>query len=605
MQLSERVKDFPREPGVYIIRSRGEVIYVGKSASLRGRVRSYFGSSSATSLKTRALREEADDIDYIVTDSEVEALILEENLIKEYRPRYNVLLKDNKSYPYLQITDEKFPRVAVTRRRGEVEGELYGPYTDAGAMRETLDALEKIFPIKDCGWSAEDGPRRPCLRYHIGRCSAPCAGKVDRETYLDYVEGIREILKGNYDRVAEVLRENMEKAAARNDFEKAAEWRDKITAVKTISNRQRVRLKDRLDRDFIAMDRKEEMGVIQIFFVRRGRISGQDSFEMEFPPEEADGAIIGGFIKKFYRNRGVIPEEIYVEKTPPDAETIEAWLAGVRSGTVEIVTPQRGAKKRVLEMAKRNARFNYQPALSSGKEDNGEALLELEGELGLPGPPERIEGYDISNISGEDAVGSMVVFTDGRMNKADYRRFKISGSSGPDDYGMLKQVLRRRFGRMDRGNGDEDGSFSSFPDLVLIDGGKGQLNAGLEVINGLGLGGVNLIGLAKEFEEVYQPGSSGPVGFERDSEGLQLLQRVRDEAHRFALDYHRRLRQKRTVRSSLDSIKGVGPRRKAQLLEVFKSVEGVRRASLEEIKSIPNMPEKVAERIHEFFGENY
>ncbi|MFP3952542.1 MAG: excinuclease ABC subunit UvrC [Candidatus Acetothermia bacterium] len=603
MQLKERVRDFPREPGVYIIRSRGEVIYVGKSASLRDRVRSYFHSSSSTSLKTRVLRDEADDIDYIVTDSEVEALILEENLIKEYRPRYNVLLKDNKSYPYLQITEEEYPRVVVTRRRGQVDGEVFGPYTDAGAMRETLDALEKIFPIKDCGWSAEDGGRRPCLRYHIGLCSAPCAGKVDRETYLEYVDGIRGILKGNYREAIGVLREHMEEAAGRNDFEKAAEWRDKIQAVKKISNKQRVRLKDKLDRDFIAMDRKEDGGVIQIFFVRRGRISGQDSFEMEFPREEKDETIIASFVQKFYRNRAVIPEEIYVEKLPADVETIEAWLSDVRSGGVEIIVPRRGAKKRILEMAERNARFSFKSGDTSRAGERREALLDLQSRLGLPALPERIEGYDISNISGEDAVGSMVVFTDGQEDRSAYRRFKISEVSGRDDYRMIKQVLRRRLGRVDD-PGEEDESFASLPDLILIDGGKGQLSAGEEAVHDLGLDGVNLIGLAKEFEEVYQPGSSEPVGFDQESQALKMLQRVRDEAHRFALDYHRRLRQKRTVRSSLDSIRGVGPKRKAQLLNTFKSVEGVRRASLSEISAIPNMPEKVAERIYRFFADN-
>ncbi|MBS3812308.1 excinuclease ABC subunit UvrC [Candidatus Bipolaricaulota bacterium] len=603
MQLKERVRDFPREPGVYIIRSRGEVIYVGKSASLRDRVRSYFHSSSSTSLKTRVLRDEADDIDYIVTDSEVEALILEENLIKEYRPRYNVLLKDNKSYPYLQITEEEYPRVVVTRRRGQVDGEVFGPYTDAGAMRETLDALEKIFPIKDCGWSADDGGRRPCLRYHIGLCSAPCAGKVDRETYLEYVDGIREILKGNYREAIGVLREHMEEAAGRNDFEKAAEWRDKIQAVKKISNKQRVRLKDKLDRDFIAMDRKEDGGVIQIFFVRRGRISGQDSFEMEFPREEKDETIIASFVQKFYRNRAVIPEEIYVEKLPADVETIEAWLSDVRSGGVEIIVPRRGAKRRILEMAERNARFSFKSGATSRAGERREALLDLQSRLGLPALPERIEGYDISNISGEDAVGSMVVFTDGQEDRSAYRRFKISEVSGPDDYRMIKQVLRRRLGRVDD-PGEEDESFASLPDLILIDGGKGQLNAGEEAVHDLGLDGVNLIGLAKEFEEVYQPGSSEPVSFDQESQALKMLQRVRDEAHRFALDYHRRLRQKRTVRSSLDSIRGVGPKRKAQLLNTFKSVEGVRRASLSEISAIPNMPEKVAERIYRFFADN-
>ncbi len=618
MNLKEEVKDFPEEPGVYIIRSTGEVIYVGKSASLRDRVMSYFNSGKATRMKTKSLREEADEVDYIVTDTEVEALVLEENLIKEYRPKYNVLLRDNKRYPYLKLTDEKFPQLEVSRKRGEASGELFGPYTDSGAMRETLDTIEKIFPIRDCSWSPDDGHRRPCLRYHIDLCPAPCAGKADRESYMETVDQIRDLLKGRIKQVEETLREKMERASENRDYEKAAEWRDKIEALGKISRRQNVRLKNELDRDFIALNREDsestgrgKRGVIQVFFVRSGRISGQDSFQVEFPPEEDKSSILGGFMKKFYANRRVVPQEIYVEEKPEDYETIEEWLSDLRSGRVEFVVPLRGQKKRVLEMAKRNARYDRDSIDGSGKggqkspgEKGAEELKEV---LGLPAAPARIEGYDISNISGTDSVGSMVVFEDGRASKDMYRRFKLE-EEGPDDYAMLKRVLRRRFlhgSESDSDNGKEaDESFSRFPDLILIDGGKGQLNASREALNSLSMGDIPVVGLAKEFERVFQPGREEPVGFEKSSEGLKLLQRVRDEAHRFAVSYHRRLRQKRTVRSSLDAIEGVGPKRKKALLQAFDSVEGVSEASLGELKDVSGLPEPVAERIRDFFKED-
>lgn len=619
MQLKQEVKSFPAEPGVYIIRSTGEVIYVGKSSSLRDRVMSYFSSGKATSVKSKSLREEADGVDYIVTDTEVEALVLEENLIKEYRPKYNVLLKDNKRYPYIKLTDEEFPQLEVTRKRGDEDGELFGPYTDAGAMRKTLDTIEKIFPIRDCSWKPEDGYRRPCLRYHIDLCPAPCAGKADKENYLDSVERIRDLLKGRMGEVEKKLREMMELASEEQDYEKAAEWRDKIKALKKISCNQNVRLNDELDRDFIALNTglsdhpdEQQRGVIQIFFVRSGRISGQDSFDLEFPRQTKRSSILAGFIKKFYANRRVVPAEIYVEEKPEDASTIQAWLTDLRSGRVEFLVPRRGKKRRILEMAKRNAKFNkYSPtnSTSDGKKkvakQGAEKLKEV---LGLPVVPDRIEGYDVSNISGSDSVGSMVVFENGRANKSMYRKFKIMEKEGPDDYAMIKEILRRRFlhGSDDRsGKGDAtDASFSSFPDLILIDGGKGQLNAAKEVLESLSMGNIPVIGLAKEYEEVYKPGKENPVGFERDSEGLKLLQRVRDEAHRFAVSYHRRLRQKRTVRSSLDSIRGIGPKRKKALLAAFNSVEGVARASLGELKDVPNIPDLVAERIRDFFEGN-
>ncbi|MBS3735604.1 MAG: excinuclease ABC subunit UvrC [Candidatus Bipolaricaulota bacterium] len=612
------MKNFPQKPGVYIIRSEGKVIYVGKSASIQDRVRSYFNSGKAESVKTKNLRDEADEVDYIVTDSEVEALILEENLIKEYRPKYNVLLKDNKRYPYIKITDEKFPQLDVSRKRGDGSGELFGPYIDSGAMRKTLDTIEKIFPVRDCSWKPEDGYRRPCLRHHIDLCPAPCAGKADRDTYMESIEKIRDLLKGKIGEIADQLKEKMEISSENKDFEKAAEWRDKLEALKKITRDQNVRLSDELDRDFIALSIEEKSGVdsgargtIQVFFVRAGRITGQDSFDLEFPSEEEPPAILSGFIKKFYSNRRVIPAEIYVEEKPEDLSVIEKWLEESRAGKVEIKVPERGQKKKILDMTSRNARYGMGKALGVGtdrkKSATDRGVEEIQEVLGLPTPPHRIEGYDVSNISGTDSVGSMVVFEGGRSTNRKYRRFRIQ-EKGPDDYLMLQEVLRRRFRHgLDAGDeeneGEADESFSKFPDLILIDGGKGQLNASTKVLESLSMDNIPVIGLAKEYEEVYRPGNTAPVGLSRDSEGLKLLQRIRDEAHRFAVDYHRRLRQKRTVRSSLDSIKGVGPKRKKALLSTFNSVNRVRNASLEELKSISEIPDKVAERVAEFFSE--
>lgn len=619
MQLKEEVKNFPQKPGVYIIRSEGEVIYVGKSGSLKDRVRSYFNSGKPDSVKTKNLRDEADEVDYIVTDSEVEALILEENLIKEYRPKYNVLLKDNKRYPYIKITDEKFPQLEVSRKRGDGSGELFGPYIDSGAMRKTLDTIEKIFPVRDCSWKPEDGYRRPCLRYHIDLCPAPCAGKADRDEYMESIEKIRGLLKGKIGEIADQLKEMMEIASKDKDFEKAAEWRDKLEALKKITRDQNVRLSDELDRDFIALSIEEKSGenggapgTIQVFFIRAGRITGQDSFDLEFPSEEETPAILSGFIKKFYSNRRVIPAEIYVEEMPEDLSVIKKWLSESRAGKVEIKVPERGQKKKILDMASRNARYGRSKARGVGtgrkKSAPDRGVEEIQEVLGLPSPPHRIEGYDVSNISGTDSVGSMVVFEGGRSTNRKYRRFRIREEDGPDDYLMLQEVLRRRFQHgLDAGNEETDGetdeSFSKFPDLILIDGGKGQLSAATTVLESLSMDNIPVIGLAKEYEEVYRPGEPTPVEFSRDSEGLKLLQRIRDEAHRFAVDYHRRLRQKRTVRSSLDSIEGVGPKRKKVLLNTFNSVERVRNASLEELKSISEIPDKVAERVAEFFSE--
>ena len=605
MQLSNKIEHIPKKPGVYIIRSNGVEIYVGKAKSLRDRVRSYLPSNSTSSAKTKALIEQMDDIEYIVTENSAEALILEENLIKEHRPRYNIQLKDNKSYPYVKITKEKFPKIELVRLREEKDedGEYFGPYTQVTALRSTLRTIERLFPIRDCNWSPERGYRRPCLRYYIKECHAPCSGEISEEEYKKEVEKAKELLLGNSDKVIEELKRKMKEASEKKLYEKAAEWRDKIEAVRKLGkNQQKVRISDSRDQDYIALTKKESKGLIQLLFVRNGRISGADNVEITYPPGSNKPEILNGFISSFYSDKSTLPGQIYVCQEPEELETLVDMLSSLRESKVDISVPKRGEKRKVLEMAKRNASFNLREFTEEGDKEKIKAIKELKNLLGLDSLPYRIEGYDISNISGKDSVGSMVVFENGGPVKSDYRKFKIENTSGPDDYRMLQEVIRRRIKRLKRGEASEKSeSFEKLPDLLLIDGGKGQLGAVSEVLAHFGVEEISIIALAKEYEEIFLPDRKKPLVLSPDSIALKLLQRVRNEAHRFAVSYHKKLRQKRTVRSSLDSIKGVGPVRKNKLLSSFGSVTRISKATLQELKDLDKIPDEVAERIHNFY----
>ncbi len=603
--MKQKIEELPEKPGVYIIRSRGVEIYVGKAKSLRDRVKNYLPSRNQNSVKTKALVEEMDDIEYIVTETPAEALVLEENLIKEHRPKYNIQLKDNKSYPYVKITEEKFPKIELVRRREEMEedAEYFGPFTQVTALRDTLKTIDRIFPLRDCNWSPEQGPRRPCLRYYIDECHAPCRGEISEEEYRKEVEKAKKLLTGEKDEVIEELRRKMEKASEKKMYEQAAEWRDKIEAVKKLGKSEgKVRISDTTDQDYIVLTRKESVGLVQLFFLRNGRIKGADSMEVEYPEDASTPEILNGFISSFYSDKGTIPGKIYVSQKPAEIDTLAAMLSDFRESKVTIAVPKRGEKREVLEMAKRNASFNLRDFVGDPKGENEKALKELEEKLNLPHPPKRIEGYDISNISGSDAVGSMVVFENGRPKNDQYRKFKIKKTGGPDDYRMLREVLRRRLKRLEEKEGGE--SFRKRPDLLIIDGGKGQLSSVRAVLDKLGFADLHTAALAKEYEEIFLPARQEPVILPKDSPGLKLLQRIRDEAHRFAVNYHKKLRQKRTVRSSLGSIKGIGPKRKNQLLTKFGSVSRIGEATLEELKDVEKIPEEVAERDHNFYRQN-
>jgi len=605
MKLKEKVRKFPQKPGVYLIRAEGEVIYVGKSRKLRDRVLSYFGSLKGQSEKNRALIREMDDVDYIVTDSEVEAFILEDDLIKEYMPRYNIQLKYNQRYPYVKLTDQKFPQLSVSRQIDDPDAEYFGPYTDVGALRETMETLEKLFPLRNCNWEYSKGKRRPCLRYYMGRCLGPCAGQVTEEEYAQAVEKTKSILKGDKEEIIARLRGKMERAAEEQNYEGAAKWRDKIEALKKLGGKQKVKLKDGEDQDFIALKEEGEQGILQIFFVRGGAVKGQESFELDLPVGAEREEALGAFIRDFYKESSTVPGTIHLSQLPQEVETIENWLSEIRGSSVALNVPQRGQKKELLDLARRNAGFTLDNLVkeegSARKEAaprSEKALNQLRDELDLENKPRHIEGYDISNISGQDAVGSMVVFKDGRPSKSDYRKFKIKRKNGPDDYGMLKEILQRRLAHLRKE--EEKGAFRKRPDLLLIDGGKGQLGATREALEEMGEAELPVVGLAKEFERVFT-GDGPRLPLAEDSPALHLLQRIRDEAHRFAVSYHRKLRQQRTIRSSLDAIEGVGPKRKKLLLRKFGSIQAVKEASLEELEEIPRLPHKVAKRIKDFW----
>ena len=603
MKLNKKVSSLPTDPGVYLLLSKGEVIYVGKASSLRKRVRSYLGTPKNNSVKTRALMAKIDDVDYIITDTELEALLLEEDLIKEYRPRFNIQLKDNKRYPYVKITKERFPRMEITRKREEEDAYYYGPYTNVGALRETLKTIEEFFPIINCTWDPDEGFRRPCLRYYIDSCQGPCAKKVSEEEYNETVKRVKGFLKGDRSELMKDLEHRMEQASAEQKYEQAAKWRNKLRAVQKIVGKQKVRITDERDQDFIAVAEDEADGIIQIFFTRNGKITGQDYYHVRIPEHENSVKAISAFLRRFYQDRKVIPEVIHVPELPKDKETIEGWLSSRRGRGVEISVPKKGQKAQVLQMAENNAKFELRKKDQPGQEQSKQALSQLQDNLNLDLPPKRIEGYDISNISGSDAVGSMVVFVGGQPIKSEYRRFKINRQHSPDDYGMIAEVLERRVrhGLKEIEEGSSSGKFSSLPDLMLIDGGKGQLNAAKQAAVENGLDYVPMVAIAKAEEVVYGGEDESPLPIEKDSEAHYLLRKIRNEAHRFAIDYHKRLRQKRTIRSSLDTIKGIGPKRKRKLLNTFNSTKGVREASLEELKNISGLPTKVAKRVYNFF----
>ncbi|MBS1702207.1 MAG: excinuclease ABC subunit UvrC [Armatimonadetes bacterium] len=610
--VAEKLKKLPKSPGCYIYKDdKGEVLYVGKAVVLRNRVRSYFQTSSRHSIRIERLVSKIRDIEWIVVDSELEALVLECNLIKQHRPPYNVRLRDDKSYPYIVITKEAFPRVMFTRKVRKDGGQYFGPYTSSYNVRDTLQLLHKVFPLIPCGksWTGEE-EQRPCLYYHLKRCLAPCAGMADKKEYAEVIGQVSQVLRGKEDSLIEDLKTKMEKAAEDLDFEKAAQFRDQVYAIEHTLQRQKVVNADGTDQDVIAVVKDERGAAIQMLYIRNGKLIGQNQYMLDGAADAPPGEAVQEFVKQYYSNSPEVPKEILLPVEIDEINIVQSWLRQKRGSAVTLEVPRGGEKLRMLEMAANNAELalNAMSQELAAKESWAEeALAQLQEELELPSLPYRIEGYDISNIQGTAPVGSMVVTENGEAAKAEYRRFKIKFlQETPNDFAMMNEVIMRRL----RNYLDGNEKFTTLPDLFMIDGGKGQLGAALKARDDLGLS-VPMVGLAKKQEIVFVPthkNLDGSYSFREvvlplTAPGLMLLRKLRDEAHRFALTFHRKIRDKRMNGSILDEVPGIGPRRRRLLLRTFGSVEGIRRASVEEIASVPTLTRAVAEKIKEYLVE--
>ena len=615
-EFKKRYPNIPDKPGVYLMKdAHGEVVYVGKAVSLRNRVRSYFHASSTDYTgKIHRLVHEIAEIEFIITDSEVEALILECNLIKKHRPRFNVRLKDDKRYPYIKISwQDDYPRVFITRHRVEDGGRYYGPYTSVSAVHQTLDLLRRLFPYLTCKREITGRDQRPCLYYHIKRCLGPCIGAVSKEEYRAMIQRISLFLEGRTEEIIADLKAQMAEAAAQLQFEKAAEKRDLIQAIEQVTARQKVVLKVAKDQDVIAFARDDGLACVQVFFIRQGKLTGREYFLLTGTTDEDDQGVLTSFLKQFYAEAAYVPPEILLPLSVEESPLIEEWLRTRRGGEeVALRVPRRGQLRELVRMAAANATETLSSLRAQWEADETRhtaALTELQEALGLSAAPVRIEGYDISNIQGTAATGSMVVFVKGVPRKSDYRHFQIRTVPGADDYAMMQEVLRRRFRRALE-TGEEalppgkkrDESFSVLPDLLLIDGGKGQLNAALEVLQEYGLDNLSVASLAKQREELFVPGQPDPIVLPRDSPALYLVQRVRDEAHRFAVSYHRTVRQRKGLASQLEEVPGIGPKRRQALLQHFGSIEAIRQASVDELAAVPGMTRKMAEQVKETLG---
>lgn len=592
--IREALAVLPDKPGVYLMHDKdGKVIYVGKAVVLKNRVRSYFRNLASHTPKVRAMVAKIADIETIVTSSEVEALILECNLIKKYRPRYNIMLKDDKSYPYLKVTlNEEFPRLYVTRRQMRDGAKYYGPYADAGAMHATVKLLRSMFPLRTCRTMNAE---RPCLNYHIKRCLAPCAGLVSKEEYGNMIKSVCMVLDGRTAELERDLKRRMQEAADNYAFEEAARLRDQLQAVMRLNEQQKAVTGQDSDMDIIGFA-KDMTGIcVQIFFVRKGKLLGRDNFFLQ-DDGESEQEVISAFVKQYYNEASYIPREIALPVLP-DAEeqaVIEQWLAEKAQRKAELVRPQRGVKKDLLQLANDNAVKLLEERLRKGQlslKNDVQAAEELQQALGLPDPLERMDCFDISHTQGSETVASMVVFRNGSISKKDYRRYKIVSAEGkPDDFKSMQEVVYRRYK-----------DYEDLPSLVVIDGGKGQLSSALEVIRGLGLHDLPVIGLAKREEEIFKEGQSESILLDRDSAALHLIQRIRDEAHRFAITYHRKLRGKRNLVSVLDHVEGIGSKRRQELWKAFKTLDEMKAASVEELAAVESMNYAAAQKLYDFF----
>jgi len=599
VRLEELLKSLPRKPGVYLFKDiQDHVLYIGKASNLNHRVRSYFSSPLSPSPKLQRLTNKISDFEFIVTDSEQEALILECNLIKRYRPRYNIRLKDDKAFPYLKINlSEEWPRVSITRRLEEDGSRYFGPFASAGSVRQTLKLIKKIFPFRSCNKAITGNDNRPCLNYYIHRCLGPCIGVVTKEEYAEVINQVILFLEGKRELVLRKLKGKMAAASSQFHFEKAALLRDQIQAVERVIEGQKIATTVKGEQDVIALAQIKDQACVEIFFIRNSKLIGREHFLMEGIQEEKPSQIITSFVKQYYVSASFIPPLILLQYPVDDVAVITEWLKAKRKRKVSLQVPKRGAKKQLVDMVAQNANQSLELAKvkQTAPESITSSLEELKGRLQLPQTPLRIECYDISNIQGSLAVGSMVIFDKGLPKPAQYRRFRIKTVVGVNDYAMMQEVIRRRFKR----SMSTEGTWSIIPDLILIDGGKGQLNATLEVLRQLEMKTIPTASLAKQREEVFLPNKSEPVDIPQNSPALHLLQRIRDEAHRFALGYHQRLRHKEGIMSILDSIPGIGPKRKKALLRKFGSIQTIKQASLDELAKTSGITLTLAHRIKE------
>lgn len=615
--LEEELKKLPASPGVYLMHNdRDEIIYVGKAVSLKNRVRQYFQSSRNKTAKIQQMVSHIAWFEYILTDSELEALVLECNLIKEHRPRYNTMLKDDKTYPYIKATVwEDFPRLLFSRdMKKDGRSRYFGPYTSAGAVKDSLELIHKLYRIRTCSRSLpkDTGKERPCLNYHIHQCDAPCQGYISKEEYQESFKEAMDFLGGHYEPLLKSLEDKMYDASEKMEFEKAIEYRELLNSVKQIAQKQKITSSGREDRDIVAMARDMEDVVVQVFFIREGKMIGRDHFHIQAGMAESRGEILDGFVKQFYAGTPFIPREVWLQYPIEEEEIICQWLSQKKGQKVKIVVPKKGEKERLVELAARNADLILTQDREKVKREELRTIgaIDQVGQWIGIGGIRRVEAYDISNTSGVESVGSMVVYEDGKPKRSDYRKFKIRTVQGPNDYASMEEVLTRRFSHgiqeskdlQEEGKDISYGSFTRFPDLIMMDGGRGQVNIALSVLERLGLS-IPVCGMVKDDNHrtrgLYYNNVEIPI--DRHSEGFRLITRIQDEAHRFAIEYHRSLRGKDQVKSILDDIEGIGPARRKALMRYFKDIDAIRNASAEDLEQVPQMNRKAAEAVYLFF----